>query len=82
MKDPRPSGIQESTASPSTDDLDSARCREAIRLLDGYILALTSFHDLDDDGLKAEAFAALAEARAQYWRHSEIHGCRKHISAA
>jgi hypothetical protein len=82
MKDPRHLGIQEFTASPSTVDLDSARCREAIRLFDVYILALTRFHDLDDAGLKTDAFAALAEARAQYWRHSEMHRCRKHISAA
>jgi hypothetical protein len=82
MKDPRHTGIQEFTSSPSTDDLDSARCREAIRLLDVYVLALTRFHDLDDAGLKADAFAALAEARAHYRRHFEIHGCRKHITAA
>ena len=82
MKDPRHSGIPEFTASPSTVDLDSARCREAIRLLDVYVLALERFHDLDDAGLKPNAFAALAEARTHYWRHSEIHGCRNPATTA
>jgi hypothetical protein len=77
MKGPRHIGIREFTALPSTVDLDGTKCREAIRLLDVYVLALIHFHDLDDAGLKTDAFAALAEARAQYWRHSEIHGCRK-----
>jgi hypothetical protein len=76
MKTLQEAGVQEFTLPLSTVDLDSTRCRQAIRLLDVYIRVLTRFHDLDT-GLKADTFAALAEAGAQYWRHSEIHGCRK-----
>jgi CheY-like chemotaxis protein len=53
-------------------------CLDALRLFDLYQQALIAFHEarkgLHDSG--AYRFAVAEQARAEYWKHVEAHGCR------
>jgi hypothetical protein len=71
-------------------------CQEALALLDAYMDALRAFHTTrnsflsnlsadhaaDAAGCKTgeQAFIALARTRELYWKHVQIHDCRRPVA--